>query len=382
VREKGTGKPLAGINVSCGRSWAKSDAEGHYQIDGPRKRNEYTVTAYGVPYFDVTKSNVADRPGFEPVKVDFELERGLAISGHVLDKLTGKPVRATITYLSFSDNPHLKQVSGLDAGGSTKEDGSFSFTALPGPGVLAVIANQDDYVKTAPSPGWKVVPSINWIPNLAHAFIRIDPSENDPKSTLFEIRLEQAASLSVNVIGPNGKPYSGYYVAGQTGSARDNMSWMVPKSSPTFTVRGLDKSRPRGVVLLSKDSKLGKYQEVHGDDAGPRQVKLEPLSSVSGRVLDADGRPLAGVHVQVVLRRKAEDLERLPVQLIVSGSWVKNLEPDTKTDSDGRFRLDGLLPGLPYALAVSDDERELYRENKLALPEAGTNRDLGDLKSK
>src|SRR5262249_18313594 len=141
-REKGTGKPLGGISVSCGRCRAKTDAEGHYQIEGTRKRNEYTVSAYAVPYFDVKKTDVADSPGLEPVNVDFELERGLEIRGHVLDKVTKKPVRASITYLSFADNPHLKRVSGLGEGGSTNEDGSFAFTALPGPGVLAVIADQ------------------------------------------------------------------------------------------------------------------------------------------------------------------------------------------------------------------------------------------------
>src|SRR4029453_8978754 len=99
-----------------------TDAEGRYRIDGPRKQNAYTVTAYTVPYFDVTRSDVPDTPGFETLRVDFELERGLAPSGRVLDRKTGKPVAATLTYLAFADNPHLKTVSGLGPGGSVRED--------------------------------------------------------------------------------------------------------------------------------------------------------------------------------------------------------------------------------------------------------------------
>src|SRR5262249_3066074 len=60
VREKGTGKPLAGITVSCGRGSARTDAEGRYQIDGIRKQGEYAVTAIGPPYFTATKAQVPD----------------------------------------------------------------------------------------------------------------------------------------------------------------------------------------------------------------------------------------------------------------------------------------------------------------------------------
>jgi RNA polymerase sigma factor (sigma-70 family) len=384
VREKRTGKPLTGIAVSCGRCAATTDAEGRYRIEGPRKKDAYTVTAYAVPYFDVTKSNVADTPGFEPVTVDFELERGLAIRGRVLDKVTGKPVKGTITYLSFADNPHLKTVSGLGPGGSAGDDGSFAFTGLPGPGILAVIADEDNYVKVAPDADWKLVPSIQWIPGVAHAFVRIDPSEKDAKSATFEIRLEPAASVQAEVVGPEGKPFSGsYYVAGLTASPRQSVSWMFPKSSSKFTVRGLQKSQPRSVVLLSKDLKLGKVQDVRADEAGPIQVRLEPLSSVTGRVVDAGGRPLAGLHVTAVLMRKPEDIARLPIQLqFDSGSWVSNLQRTTKTDSEGKFRLDGLMPGLRYTLAASDGEREIIRRESILPPGAGKNEDLGELGGK
>ncbi|HJZ89781.1 MAG TPA: sigma-70 family RNA polymerase sigma factor [Gemmataceae bacterium] len=384
VREKGTGKPLAGIKVSCGRCAATTDAEGRYRIEGPRKKDAYTVTAYAVPYFDVTKSDAADTPGFEPVRVDFELERGLAIRGRVLDKVTGKSVQATITYLSFGDNPHLKTVSGLGPGGATGDDGSFAFTALPGPGILAVIADEDDYVKVAPDAGWKLVPGIRWIPGVAHAFARIDPSEKDPRSATFDIRLEPAASVLAEVVGPDDKPFSGsYYVAGQTASARHTASWMIPKSSPKFPVRGLQKSQSRFVVLLSKDLKLGKFQEVRADEAAPIQVRLESLSGVTGRVVDSDGRPLATLDVSAVLRRKPEDIARLPIQLQFDfGSWTKNLRRTTKTDSEGKFRLDGLMPGLRYTLAVSDGERELIRQESLSPPGAEKTDDLGELRVK
>jgi RNA polymerase sigma factor (sigma-70 family) len=382
VREKGTGKPLAGIRVSCGRCSARSDADGRYRIDGPRKRDHYSVTAYGVPYFDVTKPDVPDTPGFEAVTVDFEVERGIEVRGRVLDKVTGKPVKGTITYLAFADNPHLKQYSGLGPGGTVRDDGSFSFPAIPGPGVLAVIADEDNYRKVKPAPDWKLTPGVNWVPGVAHAFVRIDPSENDGKSAPVEIRLEPAATVQVEVVGPDGKTPSAYYAAGLNASARQNVSWMTQKNSPTIAVRGLETDRPRTVVVLTADGKLGKAQEVRTDEAVPIRMRLGLLSGVTGRVADGGGRPRAGLQVRAMLSGTGADGTRRPVQFFMTQStWASKLEPSARTDSDGKFKLDGLMPGLTYVLVVSDDE-ELARRDRVMPPAPGKTDDVGVLRIK
>jgi RNA polymerase sigma factor (sigma-70 family) len=385
VREKASGKPVAGVTVFCGRGEARTDDRGRYRIDGVPKKNEYSVTARRVPYFAATKSSVADTPGFEPVVADFDLERGLAIRGRVFDKKTGKPVRAGIDYHAFADNPSLKNASGRDSGGRSGADGSFAVTGLPGPGVLAVLADEDDYVKVEPDAGWKLVPGIRTIPRVAHAFVRIDPSEKDPQSATFEIALEPAAAVQASVVGPDGKPCRGYYVAGLTASPVVHSSSMLPQWSATFAVRGLDVRRPRTVVVFSPEKKLGAVQVVRGDEAGPLQVRLGPLSSLTGRALGADGDPRAGLRVSATLSRTGEGTAGLPAQFFLTADrWVAHLEPKATTDAEGKFRLDGLLPGLKYTLVVSDGEaadadRVLLRRDSVSPPEAGRNEDLGDV---
>jgi RNA polymerase sigma factor (sigma-70 family) len=382
VREKGSGKPLAGIMVTCGRCEARTDADGRYRIEGARKRSGYTVTADAVPYFEATKANVADTPGFEPVSVDFDLERGLALRGRVLDAVTGKPVKGTITYLAFADNSYLQKASGPGPGGYIRSDGSFAFTALPGPGVLAVLADEDNYIKVGPAADWKLVPGVNWVPGVAHAFVRIDAAENDPKSATFDIRLQPAATVQAEAVGPDGQPFRGFHVAGLTASARNTTSWMMLRDSPTFTVRGLEKGKPRMVVVLSGDKKLGKAQVIRAEDAGPVQVRVEPLGNLTGRVVDADGRARSGVQVQAVLSRAGDDGTRRPVQFHVT-KWAASLEPQATTDAGGKFRLDGLMPGLMYMLVVSDtDGGEIVRRDNVSPPSAGRTEDLGDLRSK
>jgi RNA polymerase sigma factor (sigma-70 family) len=387
VREKGTGKPIAGIAVACGRGTARSDDRGRFRIDGIRKQDFYEVTAQGPPYFSASKPRVADTPAFEPLEVDFDLERGLAIRGRVFDRATGKPVEGIVTYHAFADNKHLKKVSGLDEGGqSVGPDGSFTLTGLPGPGLLEFLTDQDDYRKTALAADWDMVPPIRSYPRVAHALVRIDPSEKDPGPAAYEIALEPAKAVQVTVVGPDDKPLSGYYAAGLTASPRNNVSWMFPHGSALLTVRGLDGQRPRTVVLFSPEKKLGKALVVHADKAGPLRERLEPLSSLTGRVLDAAGSPLPGLHVRAVLGRRGEDLDRLPVQFFIAGgTWAAKLEPAAGTDVEGRFRLDGLLPGLGYTLEVSEDDsadpnRLVFRREGVAPAEPGRTRNLGDLR--
>jgi RNA polymerase sigma factor (sigma-70 family) len=379
VRDKATGKPVAGLRVTCGRCSARTDAEGRYRVDGPRKRPEYTVAVNGVPYFGVTKTGIADTPGFAPVTVDFELERGVAIRGRVLDKNSGKPVAGIVKYLAFADNPALKTVSALGPTAWIEEDGSFAITGLPGRGVLAVDADEDNYRKFEPAADWDLVPTINWIPGVSHAFVRIDASEEDPKSTAVEVRLEPTAQVSAEVSGPDGKPFAGYYVGGLTASSRGSVAWTFPRTTPTFVVRGLDKERT--VVVVSKDLKLGKVQEFRAGAAGPVGVKLEPVAALTGRATDAAGRPLANAKVRATLDRSAGT--RLPVQLSFdSAKWVRDLQPTSETDGAGKFRLTGLLPGLSYTLTVTVADREVFQRNGVSPPEAGTTRDVGDLTGK
>ena len=83
-----------------------TDAQGRYRLDAG-KHSEYWVVAQGLTYFQATK-RTADTPGFEPLAVDFTLERGLPITGRLTDKATGQPVRGWVWYYPLPTNPHRK----------------------------------------------------------------------------------------------------------------------------------------------------------------------------------------------------------------------------------------------------------------------------------
>jgi hypothetical protein len=115
-------------------------------------------------------------------------------------------------------------------------------------------------------------------------------------------------------------------------------------------------------------------------------VRLEELGSLRGRVVDARGRPLAGLTVAVEVFGRPPGYGDFPWTDLYEGGLARQLKRRARTDSEGKFRLGGLIPGLPYELLVSKGEvtREnpavLCYRNKL-LVESGKVNDLGDLKS-
>jgi RNA polymerase sigma factor (sigma-70 family) len=410
VRDKKTGKPVAGITVHGAASpggriggteeaAVTTDAAGKYRLDGVGKCAMYWIAAEGLPYFNSTKLEVKDSAGLDPLTIDFDLERGVAVTGRLTDKVTGQPVKGYVRYLANADNPNLKDYTELTklhvevrSYGDTGPDGAFTVLAIPGPGLLTVVAEDRDRYIGAEIPGWdgfllRTVPgSIH--PSQFHAVVPIHPAEGDPKSTTCAIALEPGQTRHVTVVGPDGKPVTGALVAGLTPLATFPA---VPGLTPAMpsglkgadvTVLGLGRHQVRNVVFFQPEKKLGTIEPVRGDETGPVTVRLEPLGGATGRVLDARGRPWPGLRVEAGLTRLITAYKDLP--------WaaLSNLRPSLKvvgtTDRDGRFRLAGLLPGLKYDLIISEGGIKpgpvtAYRKDVTV--ESGKTRDVGDLRS-
>jgi RNA polymerase sigma factor (sigma-70 family) len=399
VREKGTGKPLAGVTVQMAPGWlwinnATTDERGRYRIVGAPKQHDYSVAVAGAPYFAVTKQNIADTPGFDPITVDFELQRGAEIRGRVINKTTGAPVAGSITYRALADNPHLQNASELDQGyaadrrNHVESDGSFFVVGLPGRGVLTLLADEDDYLKPERPADWeKLVPSVNLAPPRVHAWVPIDIPEKAKNPTRVEIKLEPARPIPGEVLGPDGKPLGGYFVAGLTGSPVFHSYQIELHADPSFRVRGCDPAHPRTLVFLHPEKKLGRVQVVRGDEHGPLRIRLQPLSAATGRILSSDGRPQADLRVRAQPSRKDVDDNLLPTLFqLEQGLQANRLDPQGTTDAGGRFRLDGLVPGLEYTLEVSDGLGRSRMTLMIPLESwraaSGQTKDLGDLRSK
>ncbi len=412
VRDKATGKPLPGIHVRCysggrigsfkGMGYAVTDEKGRYRLTGVSKAREYTLAAEASPYFNVTKWQIADTPGLEPLTVDVELMAGIPLTVRLTDKETGKPIPGSVQYLARADNPHLKDYPGFGKGLSfspipysePRKDAPHEVLAIPGPGFLCVKADEADRYIGFELKDWdgfllRAVPD-GLHPSQFHAVVPIEVAENDKNSRDITIALEPGRTRTGTVVGPNDQPLAGAHVAGLTPLPHffhgyDSRQRFQSKrlSTANFTVLGLNPRKARNIVFFHSEKKLGKVQVVRGDEAGPLTVRLEALGGVTGRVVDAKGRTWAGLTVRADLTRLITAYKDLPWELMENLGPL--MEVKTTTDREGKFRIDGLLAGLQYNLAFSVGEIKpgstiaAYRENVTV--EVGKTSDLGDIKS-
>src|SRR5262249_14530926 len=154
---------------------------------GTPKRASYEVGLggrKGLPYLNHTKRNIPDTPGFEPVEVNVELERGLEITGKVIDRTTGKPVPGRVSYLQVRDNPFLKDFMSLEFAmrvgdwGKIQPDGTYTVLGFPGPGVLVVFAADSTcYPRIDNKAVLSRLGSTFVLTNLLQAAERVDPRE-------------------------------------------------------------------------------------------------------------------------------------------------------------------------------------------------------------
>jgi RNA polymerase sigma factor (sigma-70 family) len=377
VRDKETRKPLAGVPIglaSLGREYffeprwmTVTDKEGRYELLGLAKAPSYNLAvkpAAGQLYFQ-REAQFGDPPGLTPLTADIDMVQWLIVRGKVTDKATGKPIaEARVKYDTVFPNVHINtKMPGMWSPRSeaiTGADGSYALTVLPGTGFLGVTApKRDEYappvvtpreikdVFKAPlglPPGWH---------HYYNALVLLNP---DPKESALvkDVALERPKERKGRVVGPEGKPLTGVTVEGLGPGG-------VVKGAE-FIVRRLNPRAPAGRTLIfyHKDKNLGfllKSLPAEKDD--PFTVKLQPCGSASGRFVDQDGVPQAGVHFRGG----------------IAGPAARSL--DFITDKEGRFRVEGLVPGLTYWIMKPNVVATILVQFTI---EPTKHKDLGDLK--
>ncbi len=383
VRDRATGEPIAGATISSYKLadqelgnntivQTKSDAKGHYRLLGmPRgSGNEVVVIPPpGAPYLQAML-RLDDPPGLGPMAFDISLTRGVVIEGRLVDAPDGKPVQAWVTYHVAVDNPALnaapefremQYAQSYMLKADTGADGRFKLVGFPGKGVLAVETKD----RTHPSDG-KIEFRPDFIPVVQmfrQALVEIDIPK-DAKTFPKEIRLDPGRVIEGALVDRDGKPVVGAEVYGLGNLGH----WEGLPSGSTFKVAALVAGGPdRSLVFRHEGRKLAGWADVRGDAAQGPRVKLEPWASASGRIVDPEGKPRAGVTLQVLAEKP-----RL-------GGGSINHQPDrVQTDADGRFRVEGMAPGLAYHLYVQASAG-MRADKKIAIEptKSGETRDLG-----
>jgi protocatechuate 3,4-dioxygenase beta subunit len=392
VRDKDTGKPLAGVKI---QSWhlaghsldgetrvrTFSDAQGRFLLTGmPRgEGNEIMAVPTADQPYHVSLQTVGTANLPDPVKADFDLKRGVWIEGQVTDQATGKGVEAQVDYFVMTENPHRKEVPGffnrfITDQLYTDEKGFFRVVGLPGPGVLAVRGMGSDYLLANQVDGGDKLDNLDTRPFVIsiisyHRLVPINPPK-DATSHKAKVILDPGLRLTGTLLDPDGKPLTGVLVYG----SHPWGAWHHgPLKTAEFEVVHFNPRQPRTVIALHVEKQLAKLLEFKLNDNKPQSVRLEPCGQVVGRLVDEEGQPRPGVELDVLFRGKNEQ------------AFAGHFPERIKTDRAGRFRIDSLVPGLTYQVGVQGQYEGRYETVAWIydIPvQAGRTKDMGDVKAK
>jgi RNA polymerase sigma factor (sigma-70 family) len=391
VRDEKTGKPVAGIGVN-GEDGVVTDAKGRYELGGLAKGEEHRLflrPARGdVPYIPI-QTTVADTPGRGPIRADLAMRRGIPLRVRVTDRVTGKPVRAWVYYIPLFPNEDVPANSlGLLQSVQPQPDGSFSGAVLPGPGAVCAMHEGGRYrpasvdqkkffrLERMPKDEKRFPSSENlWTggrnPNPLsqsqfQAIALIDPKP-DARELSLHLKLDPGRAGTVRLRDPGGEPLGGVRVW----DWRDQR-WSLPLAGAERKVTGLAPKKPAYLLLRHEGKKLAGAVTVKGDEPGPVTVTLRPWGTVTGRLVDRAGKPLA--NHQLGAGNPPPGRKR-----------TLSLPGEVRTDERGRFRIDGLVPGYEYHLRVEryfPDFGSFAGVGKLAKPVVARpgEHDLGDVR--
>ena len=171
-------------------------------------------------------------------------------------------------------------------------------------------------------------------------------------------------TLSGTVVDPDGRPLPGCTAIDL---CPHTMSFNIVKlDSGAFTARALDPKQPRPLVFRHDERKLAAVLVARGDEKGPLTVHLRPAGTVTGRLLDPDGQPRRGVRISVGYAKDQ------------FGPRYYSPLQDPRPDDDGRFRIEGLIPGVAYDLGARNDNTSFGTFATALKLQPGETRDLGE----
>ena len=421
VRERGTGKPIAGALANT----LPTDAQGRFHIDNLPRKFEYPLHVQGpagFPYFYRRLTVESHGIGLDPVAAEIELSRGVLIRGRLTVRTTGKPIRGRVFYAPLKGNPNVPGILGqVENRGISDEAGRFTVVGLPGPGVLIATAGTGDVLFYPQlrgalledrKPGI-VLPDDESLLDVyprpvsligSHAYQVIDiPEGRDEFQADFNLSVKPGRTLNLRLVDPAGESLRGVTVFGVREPSLDN--WSI-RGDGTIAVHDLDAAWPRRVFFLQSERELAGFLDLTGDESVGGTARLSPCGSILGRVIDSVGKPIVGTHFGLVY----DDVQGIPHIAIPDGRWMPT-DRETKRDQrtnpyfsqrnsvtlsetsgeDGRFRISGVVPGVKFHLQIIIDQagsrsgpKSPYNRGEKLLLEtvlsAGQILDLGDVR--
>jgi RNA polymerase sigma factor (sigma-70 family) len=406
VKDQQTGKPRAGVRVTLSRNGgalvsvpvsATTDAEGRYEIRGARKSPRgYMVEVPSDPDSGhmACQGRSADTPGYGTVTIDLNMRKGVILTGKVIDQSTGKPVPGIVWLGVLQGNSFAKEYPEFGSAASfysryTDADGTFRMVTIPGPVLLMGTVdsrkwsqgNAARYLFKPPVPDPKFPQYFpkgrglgaayftlgGGISPLQGNFAKVVEIKPGVASVTQDVTLERANSLAVKIVDADDRPVKGAWVTGI--SPQD---WHYPEriTKDSFNAYHLEPGKPRLIAAYDPANNQYGTLRLKGDEKDAAVVKLGPCGTVTGRLVDENGRPVAGARIQFYHR------ERTAQEIHSQAYKARPIE----TDGEGKFTVE-VVPEVKFSLFFNRGKKT-YRPDKKEYDAvaAGKSFELGDVK--
>jgi hypothetical protein len=200
--------------------------------------------------------------------------------------------------------------------------------------------------------------------------LEIKPGKDVVRQDIF---LERASILEVKIQDAGGRPVEGVWATDFATETYIGPLWIERSTCPVY---GLEQRKPRLLIFYEPKKRIIGSRMLQGDEKAPIAVKLGPMGAIKGRLLGTDGKPLAGVVVDVSYRHsEAGNFHR-----------VIHVDKQIVTGANGAFALADVIPELKFELSFRRGKQRFEREVKSAeagVPvKSGECRDLGAIKLK
>ncbi len=382
----------------------ETDDQGYYRAN-PISGDRYAMLVFapeGQPYMNATAGG--DLPftlptGTREKRMDLALRRGTVIRGKIVEEGTNRPVAGAA--LRFNGPKAGEGDAGSWSGTArTGPDGSYQMAVKPNPGTLVVLGPSDDYVLEEKGQNMLFEGQPGGQRLYAHAFVPCDLKPGDA-SRQVDIVLRRGATVKARVVGPEGQPVA---------SARAfSRLILMPQPWPwrrfwgqhfgrvhngQFELHGVPPVGEVPVYFFDGTNKTGAtvmFSAAAAKD-GPITVRLEPCGMAMARLVDGQGKPLAGYHdpwlLSMVLTPDVEMTETVtpdPKKLRPDADYLSRLNPENHaelaTDAQGRITFPALIPGATHRLVtvgpMADASRRKVKKWFVAV--AGQAIELGDV---
>jgi RNA polymerase sigma factor (sigma-70 family) len=295
--------------------------------------------------------------------VRLTLPRGVRVRGRVVEEASGKPVAgAVVEYRPYATNPfaHHTVASWRVIGTefiTTRADGTFAATVLPGEGHLLARGATHDFVLRRLDTAALHSGGKGGRPMYVPALARVDlkPAAESPE---VKLTVRRGLTLRGRVLDPEGKPVKeavlicpfhlrrGWAVA----LAHDYAPEPVRVKDGSFELPGCEPGVEFPMYVVEAEGRLGAMVRLTAKAEGQEvTVRLSPCGSVRARFVDGKGNPRRGCGLSVSLRMDV----RPPVY--VSQPELLGKARRLTSNERGWVTVPGLVPGATYSCAGARD---------------------------